>query len=51
MIIKLCAFGYDKLTHLDAVKKVLSTPVIKPASKIIPLADKMKTMLNATPKQ
>ena len=42
-IIKLAAFGYGAISHVDAVKKVL-TPAIKPklAAKIIPLADKLK---------
>ena len=42
-IIKLAAFGYGAISHVDAVKKVL-TPAIKPklATKIIPLSDKLK---------
>ena len=54
MIIKRSAFGYDNLTHLEAVKKVLGNKIVQPSkfatagsvkTNIVPLADKMKNIL------
>jgi hypothetical protein len=51
MIIKLSAFGYEKLSNLDGVKKALAntpvklTDITNKSSKIIPLADKLKASM------